>query len=116
MHRAVIIDSNLEIPDNDSSVSLKDKIIGGDVNFDIFNNFGCFNFLMVKTVNASADLQFKTGEAVNGPSGSSGGGGNSRKRKLPSKGVGDEQTMTTSSTSTGRRSGGGSSSSRDVSI
>ncbi|KAL7071311.1 hypothetical protein ACQ4LE_009255 [Meloidogyne hapla] len=31
MHRAVIIDSNLEIPDNDSSVSLKDKGFGDTV-------------------------------------------------------------------------------------
>uniref|UniRef100_A0A1I8BL48 Uncharacterized protein n=1 Tax=Meloidogyne hapla TaxID=6305 RepID=A0A1I8BL48_MELHA len=92
MHRAVIIDSNLEIPDNDSSVSLKDKGFG-DVNY-ILNNFGCFNFLTVKTVIAETQ---KT-ETVNG--------GNSRKRKMPIKreNGGDEQVG--SSNGNNRRSGG----------
>ncbi|KAF7635550.1 hypothetical protein Mgra_00005092 [Meloidogyne graminicola] len=94
LHRAVIIDSNLEIPDNDSSVSLKDKSIV-DVTLDILNNFGCFNFLAVNEQTRN--------ETVNGS------GGNSRKRKLPvKKENGDEQPTTSSN-----RKGGGSSVQRD---
>uniref|UniRef100_A0A915P4W8 Uncharacterized protein n=1 Tax=Meloidogyne floridensis TaxID=298350 RepID=A0A915P4W8_9BILA len=102
MHRAVIIDSNLEIPDNESSVSLKDnKGFGGDVNY-ILNNFGCFNFT-VKTINNAET------EMVNNTN-----GGNSRKRKMPSKkengggGGGDEQGGSCNNGNVNsRRSGGG---------
>lgn len=34
LHRAVIIDSNLEIPDNDSSITMADKIAGDTSNSD----------------------------------------------------------------------------------
>jgi len=110
MHRAVIIDSNLEIPDNESSVSLKDnKGFGGDVNY-ILNNFGCFNFT-VKTINNAET------EMVNN---TNGGGNSTRKRKMPSKkengGGGDEQGGSCNNgnvNSNSRRSGGGG---RDVSF
>nr|CAD2172194.1 unnamed protein product [Meloidogyne enterolobii] len=86
MHRAVIIDSNLEIPDNESSVSLKDnKGYGGD------------------TINNAET------EMVNNTN-----GGNSRKRKMPSKkengggGGGDEQGGSCNNGNVNsRRSGGG---------
>uniref|UniRef100_A0A914LW77 Uncharacterized protein n=1 Tax=Meloidogyne incognita TaxID=6306 RepID=A0A914LW77_MELIC len=93
MHRAVIIDSNLEIPDNESSVSLKDnKGFGGD------------------TINNAET------EMVNNTN-----GGNSRKRKMPSKkengggGGGDEQGGSCNNGNVNsRRSGGGGG--RDVSF
>ncbi|CAK5086947.1 unnamed protein product [Meloidogyne enterolobii] len=99
MHRAVIIDSNLEIPDNESSVSLKDnKGYGGDVNY-ILNNFGCFNFT-VKTINNAET------EMVNNTN-----GGATRKRKMPSKkeNGGGEQggSCNNGNVNSSRRSGGG---------